>query len=254
MDVMQLSVEQAIATMWSRYGEPLSLDELADSAILSKFYFSRVFRTVTGTSPGRFLSAIRLFKAKNLLLGTSLSVTDIAYEVGYNSLGTFTTRFTRSVGLPPGRYRALSSEDGHALGRGRDRSQASNTGELTGMLEVPAEESVRVYVAAFSSAVVEGAPAACAVLHGSGAYTLQGLPSGTWYIRAAAVDVRDLDPRPWARRPRSVGTGAPLVLQARERRRVPELRLRPATSVDLPILTALPELDNWGAPELEPAV
>jgi AraC family transcriptional regulator len=253
MDVMQLAAEQAISTMWSRYGEPLSLDELADSAILSKFYFSRVFRTVTGTSPGRFLSAIRLFKAKNLLLGTSLSVTDIAYEVGYNSLGTFTTRFTRSVGLPPGRYRALSSEDGHALGRGRHLLRAGEAGELTGMLRMPDVEPVRVYVAAFASAVVEGAPAACTVLHGSGVYTLQGLPSGTWYIRAAAVDVRDVDPRPWARRPRSVATGAPVTLRPGERRLVPELRLRPATFVDLPILTALPELDNWGVPELEVA-
>ena len=105
---MQTAVERAIDTMWSRYHEPLSLADMADTAILSKFYFSRVFRTLTGTSPGRFLTAIRLTKAKQLLLETSLSVTEISYMVGYNSLGTFTSRFTRSVGVPPARYRALS--------------------------------------------------------------------------------------------------------------------------------------------------
>ncbi len=83
VDITQLAVQQSISAMWNRHGEQLSLDELADCAILSKFYFSRVFRSATGTSPGRFLTAIRLFKTKNLLLETSLHVTDIAYRVGY---------------------------------------------------------------------------------------------------------------------------------------------------------------------------
>jgi AraC family transcriptional regulator len=245
MDVAQLAAEQAIAIMWSRYGEPLSLDELADSAILSKFYFSRVFRAATGTSPGRFLSAVRLFKAKNLLLETDLSVTDIAYKVGYNSLGTFTTRFTGSVGLPPGRYRAVSSADGHALRGGRAAAQGGGC-ELVGRVRAPSEEAVRVYVGAFTTPVVEGAPAACEVLEGSGSYGLRGLPSGTWHVRAAAVGVRELDPRPWMRRPHWLATAAPVVLHAGERRAVAELSLRPATPVDLPILLALPELDNQG--------
>src|SRR5579859_5367880 len=105
---MQAAIERAIDTMWARYHEPLSLADIADTAILSKFYFSRVFRNFTGTSPGRFLTAIRLSKAKQLLLETSLSVAEISYMVGYNSLGTFTSRFTHSVGVSPARYRALS--------------------------------------------------------------------------------------------------------------------------------------------------
>src|SRR3954451_12345611 len=123
--------------MWSRYNEPLSLDEIADTPILSKFYFSRVFRSMTGTSPGRFLSAIRLFKAKHLLLQTPLSVTEIAYMVGYNSLGTFTSRFSRSVGDSPGRYRAKSQAGRHCLaGRARPVS-AGSIGEVTGSVVVP---------------------------------------------------------------------------------------------------------------------
>ena len=108
MDTPQDAVERAIATMWDRYHESLSLDHIADTAVLSKFYFSRLFRSVTGTSPGRFLTAIRLYRAKHLLLATSLNVTDIAYHVGFSSLGTFTTRFTWSVGVPPTRFRELS--------------------------------------------------------------------------------------------------------------------------------------------------
>lgn len=252
MDVTQLAVEQAISTMWSRYGEPLSLDTLADSAILSKFYFTRVFRSVTGTSPGRFLAAIRLFKAKNLLLQTTLSVTEIAYQVGYNSLGTFTSRFTRSVGISPGRYRSASSASRHALpDRPAPAAAAPGIGEVSGSVTIPCDEPVRVYIGAFSSPVVEGVPADCAVLDLSGTYTLRHLPCGTWHIRAAAVGVRDIDPRPWARRPLLLGNGGSVVLRPSDRAVQPELRLRPAAFTDLPILLALPELDNWAVPELD---
>ena len=99
-----------------------------------------------------------------------MSVTEIAYMVGYNSLGTFTSRFTRSVGDSPGRYRAKSQESGHCLAD-RSRSAAATPAGRTG--------------------------------------EVRGVPCGTWYVRAAAV---------------SVGGG---------------------TILDLPVLLALPELDNW---------
>lgn len=251
MDITQLAIEQAVSTMWNRYGEPLSLDALADSAVLSKFYFSRVFRAKTEISPGRFLAAIRLFKAKNLLLETSVNVTEIAYHVGYNSLGTFTSRFTRSVGISPGRYRAMSNANTHSL-RGDPSPRSERIGQIMGSLVVPEGEHVRVYVGAFGSPVVEGRPAAYDVLDGSGTYTLGDVPCGTWYIRATAVSVRDLDPRPWARRPVLLGTGGPLELRPTDRRIGPELRLRPVRSLDLPILLALPELDNRAVPALDP--
>ena len=78
---MQSAVERVITNMWERYDEPLSLEEMADMAVFSRFYFSRVRRSITGTSPGRFLTAIRLYRAKNLLLETTMSVTDISYQV-----------------------------------------------------------------------------------------------------------------------------------------------------------------------------
>ena len=85
---------------------------MARAAMFSKFHFSRIFRRVTGVSPGRFLSAIRLQEAKHLLVSTTLNVADISLRVGYNSVGTFSSRFTRSVGMSPTayrRYRGFSS-------------------------------------------------------------------------------------------------------------------------------------------------
>ena len=102
------AVKQVIPIMHERFGEPFSLQEMAETVSLSPHHFNRVFRKVTGVTPARFLSALRLRAAVHLLLTTELSVTDICFDVGYNSLGTFTSRFTKLVGLPPTQLRELA--------------------------------------------------------------------------------------------------------------------------------------------------
>nr|ABS50455.1 NapR1 [Streptomyces aculeolatus] len=98
---MEHLVRHAVTTIRERFFEPLSLDDLAQSVRVSKYHFLRVFTRVTGVTPGRFLSAVRLHEAKRLLLSTSLTVADISAQVGYSSTGSFTRRFTESVGLSP---------------------------------------------------------------------------------------------------------------------------------------------------------
>ena len=105
---MEHLVRHAVTTIRERFFEPLSLDDLAQSVRVSKYHFLRVFTRVTGVTPGRFLSAVRLHEAKRLLLSTSLTVADISAQVGYSSTGSFTRRFTESVGLSPTQYRKLS--------------------------------------------------------------------------------------------------------------------------------------------------
>ena len=89
------AVDRAISTMRENLGEQLTVDDMARAAMFSKFHFTRIFQRVTGVSPGRFLSALRLQRAKQLLVSTSLNVADISLRVGYNSVGTFSSRFTR---------------------------------------------------------------------------------------------------------------------------------------------------------------
>ncbi len=91
----------AIDTMHDRYDHALSTSDLASIATLSPYYFTRKFRRVTGVTPGSYLAAIRISQAKWLLLTTSLRVSDVMYRVGYGSIGTFTRKFTASVGIPP---------------------------------------------------------------------------------------------------------------------------------------------------------
>src|SRR6266487_2532352 len=95
------AVERAIQTMHTHLHEPLTLEELAAVACLSPSHFTRVFCRLIGIPPVEFLSALRFQMARRLLLTTSLSVTEICFEVGYTSMGSFTSRFTHLVGLSP---------------------------------------------------------------------------------------------------------------------------------------------------------
>lgn len=250
---MQTAVERVITNMWDRYDEPLSLEEMADMAVFSRFYFSRVFRSITGTSPGRFLTAIRLYKAKSLLLETTMSVTDISYQVGYNSPGTFSSRFTRSVGISPARYRYLSETGIPAPDSSRATGQ--HVGGLRGSVTSPQTGvPTRVYVSLFDSTIPQGTPIACAVLDGQASYELPAVPDGQWFIHATAVAVRNLDPRPWMRKPVYVAASRPVKVVA-GRTVTANVELRPPRLTDLPILLALPELDSRTppAPPMPPA-
>ncbi|MBR7831984.1 helix-turn-helix transcriptional regulator [Actinospica durhamensis] len=247
-------VERAIETMWEHYHEPISLADLAAAANLSRFYFARVFRASTGTSPGRFLAAIRLSRAKQLLLESSLSITAISYRIGYNSVGTFTSRFTASVGMSPTRYRWRSRS--HAgigpltaaappQGAGRRRNRVVGTVCLP-----PCETPVRVYVAAFDGAVAEGLPSSCDILDGERTqFELSALPDGEWFIRAAAVGLRGPVAGPWRRQPLFVD-GQQIAAGPDARVIQLALDLHPTGVLDLPILTALPELDCRHPPSL----
>lgn len=87
------------------YAQPLNVEELARGAHMSAGHLSREFRRVYGESPYSYLMTRRIERAMALLRLGELSVTDVCFEVGCSSLGTFSTRFTELVGMPPSAYR-----------------------------------------------------------------------------------------------------------------------------------------------------
>jgi AraC-like DNA-binding protein len=89
-----------------RYFEPLGVDDLAAVAGLSRAHFSREFRRAFGESPHAYLLTRRLERAASLLRTTDRSVADVCFSVGLQSVGSFTTSFTRTYGVPPQAYRA----------------------------------------------------------------------------------------------------------------------------------------------------
>jgi AraC-like DNA-binding protein len=89
----------------ARYFEPLGVDDMAAVAHLSRAHFSREFRRAFGESPHAYLLTRRLERAAALLRTTDRSVADVCVSVGWESVGSFTTSFTRTYGLSPTAYR-----------------------------------------------------------------------------------------------------------------------------------------------------
>ncbi|MBV8930718.1 MAG: helix-turn-helix transcriptional regulator [Mycobacteriaceae bacterium] len=90
----------------ARYAEPITVDDLAAAAGLSRSHFSRMFTRTFGESPRAYLQTRRLERAAALLRYTDRSVADICVMVGLQSVGSFTSTFTRVYGIPPAAYRA----------------------------------------------------------------------------------------------------------------------------------------------------
>ena len=103
------------------YAQPLDVEALARDAHMSAGHFSRQFRRAYGESPYSYLMTRRIERAMALLRRGELSVTEVCFEVGCSSLGTFSTRFTELVGVSPSTYRRR--------GGGRDGGDAAVPGE-----------------------------------------------------------------------------------------------------------------------------
>jgi AraC-like DNA-binding protein len=88
-----------------RFAEPLEVSDLARAAGLSPAHFSRAFRSVFGLPPHAYLLTRRLERAASLLRSTDRSVADVCMSVGFQSVGSFTTSFTRMFGRSPTAYR-----------------------------------------------------------------------------------------------------------------------------------------------------
>jgi AraC-like DNA-binding protein len=87
------------------YAEPLDLDAMARAAGYSKYHFARSFAAAYGETPAAYLTLRRVERAKNLLRSANLTVTEICFLVGFESLGSFSTLFRRLVGVTPSAYR-----------------------------------------------------------------------------------------------------------------------------------------------------
>lgn len=245
------AVERVILKMRERLSEPHSLHEMARIACLSPFHFDRVFHEITGIPAVQFLYALRIEAAKRLLLTTCLSVTDICYEVGYNSLGTFTSRFTQLVGLSPRGFRQLAAKvencgldvlikEAAALLRNATL-QPSITGRITG-----SDQSERsVFVGLFPALIPQGRPVAGTLLFRSDSYCIPAVADGRYNVFAAAFQ-KTGQPQSYLI-PDSpsllvgVGSRAADVLGGQCDESI-DIRLRSLQATDPPILIALPFL------------
>lgn len=98
-------IEQAAEYIRQHYSEPLSLDSLLEQTPVSKSWFLRLFRQYMGTTPYNFLLSTRITRAKELLVLTDFSISEIAHQVGFGDESNFSTRFAAMVGQSPQQYR-----------------------------------------------------------------------------------------------------------------------------------------------------
>jgi AraC-like DNA-binding protein len=227
--------------MYESLGEQLTVDDLAKTAMFSKFHFSRVFQRFTGLSPGRFLSAVRLQEAKRLLVSTPLTVTNISHRVGYSSVGTFSSRFTSSVGVPPTGYR-----QGEAIGPIPYCGDNPTPGTATVRGTVlSALEDQPVFIGLFPGRILEGRPVRYAILRRPGPYALLDVPEGSWYLMGQSITAGRadaVDHPPGGDETLYVGHSGPIVVSPAGEARSADLSLRPMRPFDPPVLLALHDL------------
>lgn len=90
------------------YDHPLDLDQISEKACFSRYHFLRLFRQAFNKTPHQYLIERRIERAKELLTSEDLRVTDVCFEVGFQSLGSFSTLFSKYVGHAPVIYREKS--------------------------------------------------------------------------------------------------------------------------------------------------
>jgi AraC-like DNA-binding protein len=246
------AVERVIRTMHERLNEPLTLQEMSRIAYISPYHFNRIFRQITGIPPNQFLYALRLETAKRMLLMSNNSVTDVCFDVGYNSLGTFIRRFTGLVGLSPSRFRSLARQATPGFFMPADGARpfelpptSSNSG-ISGRVTAPAWFQGAILVGLFTTPIPQGHPISGTTILQPGTYQISPVVDGVYYILAAGLS--------WSKDFREYflyettlrGGGQPILIRNGVVEGSTDVSLRPPEAFDPPILMTLPLLLNGG--------
>jgi len=241
------SVVRVIHAMHSKLEKPFALSSMARLAYLSRFHFNRTFRRITGIPPTQFLYALRIARARWLLLNTRMKVIDICYEVGYNSLGTFTRRFTELSGVPPTRLRSMAQAFDTKLINQDVPLQTYEAGAprkwMSGNVGAPSDFRGVILIGMFASAIPQGMPKACAMLSAPGDFCIMDPPDGLYHLFALGLEygdpVKNFDCESVLR-----SGGQRISISDGMAQGITNLHLRKSVATDPPILVAIPLLLN----------
>ena len=236
------AVERVIGTMRERLEDNMSLRDMAGVAYMSRFHFDRTFRDVTGVRPRQYMRALRLQAAKRLLVETSSSVTDVCFDVGYNSLGTFVRSFTDLLGVSPRRLRSLAQTGDLPSDVASVPDRPDVESAVSGRLTLPADFKGPVFIGLFTTAIPQGAPIACTVAVNSADYQITRIRDGSYHVFALGV--------PWSTSPPELvlcesalrAGGVHIDVRNGRASGQADLMLREPSPLDPPLLVTLPAL------------
>lgn len=195
---MREAVADAARFLAARAAEPITLADVADHVGYSPFHLARTFERHLGMPPGQFLAAHRFQRAKRLLLSGDERIIDICHEVGFTSVGTFTTRFAAAVGRTPLEFRGLPD----TLAQAPPRpvvvpGGASAGGTVAGSVRLSAAaqallgDSPSIYVGLFPRRAARGKPVSGTLLGETTDFLLTGVPPGAYWLMSSALPSRD---------------------------------------------------------------
>lgn len=188
-------IDEVLAYIHQHIYEPLPLCRLAAHAAYSPYHFTRIFKERTGLSPLYYVSSLRLQKAKDLLLRTNLSIRDIGLEIGQQSLGTFTTRFTERVGVTPSDFRNSALQAENHLRSLKNLNDWRTSIIASSNQNVRIEGTVRssvpfdgvILIGLFGKPIPEGLPLYGTLLPSLGEFCFMDVKPGIYYLLATSV-------------------------------------------------------------------
>ncbi|MGG3570956.1 helix-turn-helix transcriptional regulator [Bacillus gobiensis] len=246
-------IDEVISYIHQNIFEPISLSRLAGHVAYSPYHLTRIFKERIGLPPLYYVSSLRLQKAKEMLLRTDLSVRDIGLDIGQQSLGTFTTRFTERVGVTPSQFRNSTQQaDNHfqSLKRLSDwqmsypaATQHVRVVEGTVQAEIPFEGVILIGL--FPKPIPEGPPLYGTLLPSLGNFCFPNVKPGTYYLMATSI--------PWGMQPTDIllpyttlrtRSKEPIIVDHDTSLLHQKVMLRAPRLDDPPILISLPLLMN----------
>ncbi|ROR53408.1 AraC family transcriptional regulator [Luteococcus japonicus] len=177
------AVEQVARFVQDHHCDGIDVQDLADAAGYSRHHFSRAFKASTAVAPSAYLAAVRIDSAKRLLLSETCAVVDVAVEVGFDSLSSFTRRFATTVGTTPARLRLLAQKLDHSAVAPFTLSDPNQPiVAVTPVLPEGVDDSCRIWLGWYPTPAPIGLPAAGQLGEYDEPMSLPLHPSAPWLL------------------------------------------------------------------------
>jgi AraC family transcriptional regulator len=237
-------VARVVAQLQAEMDRTLSVGDIADIAALSPFHVIRVFRQITGYTPAAMQTALRVQAAKRLMIADRASVTDACFEVGFNSLGSFSQRFKELAGVSPSSYRNAQQrvepliEQIEAIDR-QPWHELPSPASVSGRLHAAGLPDAFYFVGLFPPGPPRGRPIRGDARTTPGEFVIRHVPDGQYQIYSAVIARRGS--RELVMPDEEIATGGGQLVQMRNGQPVTgiDITLIPRTQVITPITTTL---------------